>query len=143
MRNLARTPHWAAVSLLLSAVVACSVPHRDYSIDQIRAVEDLEELMDVQATVADPCFDLVEDLADQELSDAHWSRFQDMGTRLQATAARAVEFTMGKDYDRWNDDMSRHAAALVQSAAKRDKAGSFADIKAIQKSCRDCHDQYN
>ena len=99
-------------------------------------------LMHVQATVADPCFDLVDGLGAQKLSDSQWAKLEDMGTRLQATATRAKTFSMGGDFDRYNGDMGAEAARLVTHATGRDRTKALASVGSIRQSCRACHKQY-
>ena len=86
-------------TLCLLFVVACSAPQRDYDADKIAAVKDLDELMHVQATVADPRFKMAKKLSGKELSGNDFEAFIDMGRRLQLTAKRLPEFSRGEE---WN-----------------------------------------
>ena len=130
-----------AVTLVL---VACAAPNRPYDVDQIGTLDNLEDLMDVQATFADPAFDRLDGLGDGELADADWQMFHTMGTRLVATSSRirALGLSQGEDFDAWNNDLGMRAGQLAQAADVRDRANVVANAKAIRAACKACHDKY-
>ena len=130
---------WAAVPLLL---VCCSVPVRDYTVEQIGVVEKLDELMHVQATVADPRFKLAAARAGQDLTDEEWGQFADMGTRLTATVRRIAKFSKGADFDRWNAQLGDQAARLRRLVRERQRDASLQLVGEMRKTCADCHRQF-
>lgn len=126
----------------LALVVACAAPQRDYTIDQIAEVDNLEELMDVQATVADPRFKLARSLEGQDFSDEDWAQFADMATRLQATTERCKKFSPGADFDRWNLDLQQQAIKLTTAVKARNSATSLKLVGGMRKTCAACHRKY-
>ncbi len=140
------TPLRATLALLafstLVTSISCRAPHRDYDTEQINALDDLEQLMDVQATVADPRFDLADELKDRDFTAEDWAAFLDMGTRLQATAAKVASFSEGEDFDRWNTQLGNQARDLVTHIQAKAAPQTLATVHELQATCRACHDKY-
>src|SRR5262245_61089311 len=85
------------ITLVLSPLVAMGCLHkRDLPADQIGKLTKLDELMEVQATLADPQF---KKAGQPSYSDADFATFADVGTRLQVTSARLKEFSKGPGFD--------------------------------------------
>jgi len=136
MRSLKSTFFLAAIALF-----ACATPHRDYPVSLIATVDDMAELMDVQATVSEPRFDLAESLAGaSELTEQDWAAFHDMGTRLVATSARAEHLSPGEIFSRWNGVLGAQAASLVEAATFRDIEQTLLLVTEIDETCEACHD---
>ncbi len=140
----------ARVALLLVPALlltfACIVPVRDYSVDEIASVGSLDELMDVQATVAEPRFDLADERSDGRLTDAEFAEFEDLAVRLAATARRIPEFATGDTadpgfvaYARTLEDQATELGTLVSA---RDGTQVVALALAIETTCKDCHWDY-
>lgn len=129
-------------TLCFALLAGCGAPQRDYTVEQIKTVDNLKELMDVQATVADPCFSLRKKLKNKEISDEQWAKFKDMGVRLQATSKRIAKFSKGDQFDEWNATVGHEAKSLVEYVAKRDNAKAMDSVRTIKQTCKACHAEY-
>ena len=121
---------------------ACAAPTRDYDIAQIEKVDDLVLLMHVQATVADPRFELADRLASDEVSASDFAAFLDMGRRLAATSRRLPAFSMGPGFDTFGTDQLSKARALEKYAGSGDGARTLETALSIKKTCAACHAEY-
>lgn len=121
---------------------ACTAPTRDLNASEIEAITELEELMYVKATVADPCFKLAKGLAERAPTDAEWAAFEDMGARLQVTSRQGLRFSMGPEFDAYLGDLERLAADLEDAASRRDQLQSVGFVGAIKDVCAACHDDF-
>jgi hypothetical protein len=134
---------WAlSIAALLLAASACSAPVRDLDAEAIESLTDLDELMDVNATVADPRFKLAKSLADRTPTESEWAEFIDMGTRLQVTARHAKRFSMGEGFDGFLRQLEGQAKSLEDAARARDKRATVDLAAAIKGTCKACHDEY-
>jgi len=124
------------------AFAACAAPERDMAADEIAALDDFEELMWVKATVADPRFDLAEELEGATLEDDQWAEFADMGRRLQLTSAKGIEFGKGAGFDAYFEQLAEQAAALETAAADRDAQRTLSLALGIKDTCKACHREY-
>ena len=66
---------------------ACAPPHRDVAAADVPKLTSLKELMDVQATIADPQFKKVGDEA--TYTDADYAAFEEVSNRILATSTKA------------------------------------------------------
>ena len=128
--------------ILFAGSLSCSAPKRDYDVEQIAAVKSLKELMRVQATVADPRFKLARKVQGTALTEAQFAEFVDMGSRLQATAARMGAFSMGPGFDAYTNKLASQAAALERAARGHDGPATTGTALAIKKTCAACHGEF-
>lgn len=126
-------------SLAMLAATACAPPHRDYTAAQIQQVGKLDELMDVQATVADPQFKKIDKGA---YDDQDWAGFSDASARLSATSAKIKQFSKGPGFDALADKLHGNAERLGQAAGAKDAKGASDDLAAMKATCKECHTQY-
>ncbi|MHC4958133.1 MAG: cytochrome c [Planctomycetota bacterium] len=129
---------WTLVLLL----AACAPPKRDFDADQIAAVQDLEELMYVQATVADPRFRLARDRKPEELTDSDYAQFLDMGTRLQLTAKRLTEWARSRGFEEYAKEQGARAATVAALARSRDAEGVLRAVLSVRDTCAACHGEF-
>ena len=129
-------------TLCLLFMVACSTPHRDYNADKIAAVKDLDELMHVQRTVADPRFKMARKLSGKELSGNDFEAFIDMGRRLQLTAKRLPEFSQGDGWNGFAKQLGDQASKLEGYARSGEGTNTTQTALAIKKTCAACHGEY-
>ena len=127
---------------LIVSILACAAPKRDYGVDKISNVDDLEELMYVQATVADKRLRLAKRLDPDFVSVEQFAQFADMGKRLAATAKRLPRFSKGENFDRFASELGRKSAQLEEFANARDGRGTVQTALSIEKTCAACHDEY-
>jgi len=124
------------LALAAGAAAAC-VPHRDVPAQDIPKLTSLKELMDVQATVADPQFSKIDDSA--KYADADYAAFTDVSTRIQATSSKAKEFSKGPEFDKLADQLHETAVKLGAAAEAKDAKGSSAALAAMKATCKECH----
>jgi cytochrome c556 len=128
----------AVVTLGLSTLAAC-VPTRDLAPDQIEKLGKLKEVMDVQATVADPEFKKIGRTA---FSDADWAAFADTGNRIQVTSHKIHEFSKGPEFDQLADRLHASAEALSAAAVAKDAAAAPAALADMKATCKTCHSKF-
>jgi cytochrome c556 len=128
--------------VLCAAALSCHAPKRDYDAKQIAAVGNIKELMDVQATVADPRFKLARKLKGKEITDAQFAEFVDMGSRLGATSKRLEYFSKGAGFDKYAKTLGTQAAELEKAARGRNGPATTDTALAIKNTCAACHGEY-
>ncbi|MFT7669296.1 MAG: hypothetical protein ACI8X5_001996 [Planctomycetota bacterium] len=122
---------------------ACAAPHRDYDPQQIEGALTLEELMDVNASVADPLFKLGKKLRDSEITDEHWALFNDMGQRLHLTSLQVkTKFSKGPGFDAYLDELNEQSVELIHASLATDKSRTLDLLVEIKNTCAACHDEY-
>src|SRR5690349_9425564 len=77
---------------------ACAPPTRDVAAADVPKLTNLKEVMDVQATIADPQFKKVGDEA--TYTDADYKAFEEVSNRILATSTKIKEYSKGPDFDR-------------------------------------------
>lgn len=126
----------------LLAALSCTPPTRDYDVEQIRATTELEELMWVQATIADPMFELASELSPGDLGETQRGAFLDMAVRLQASAEVLATLSGLEDFKAYARQMGERAALVEQSVDMQDDAAVLEGTLAIKASCAACHDDF-
>ena len=131
-----------AIPCLFLVLIACSPPKRDYTVEQIKAETDFEQLMYAQATIADPRFKLAGQLDAAKMTKDDFAQFIDMGTRLGAASARLKAFSQGAEFDAFADDQAKKSSDLVKFAQAGDGSKTLKAARSIKKTCAACHAQY-
>lgn len=126
------------VLALFALVVAC-VPKRDLPPAEIEKLGDLEEVMDVQATVADPQFSKI---GQTSFADTDWAAFADAGERLQVTSRKTKQFSKGPEFDAFADRLHAGAEALSAAASQKDAAAADRALASIKATCKACHSKF-
>lgn len=127
-------------ALVLSLFVAAAcVPKRDLPPAEIEKLSSLEEVMDVQATVADPQFGKS---GKASYDDQDWAAFADMGSRLQVTSAKTKQFSKGPEFDALADQLHAKAEALSTAAASKDAKAASDALAQIKATCKACHSKF-
>jgi cytochrome c556 len=127
----------AAVVLALT-VFAC-VPHRDVPANDVPKLTALKDVMDVQATVADP---QMSKAGQASYTDADWTAFADLSTRIQATSTKAKDFSKGPEFDQFADRLNGTAVALGKATEAKDAAGASKALGDMKATCKDCHKRF-
>jgi hypothetical protein len=122
-----------------AAVFGACVPHRDYTPAQIEKLDKLDEVMDVQATIADPQF---KKIGQSSYTDADWNAFADLANRLQVTTRKIHQFSKGPEFDRLADQLHAKAEKLAAVASARDAAGASETLSAMKSTCKECHSKF-
>lgn len=125
----------AAVLVLASACV----PKRDLPPEEINKLGDLEKVMDVQATVADPQFSKI---GGASYTDADWTAFADVGSRLQVTSVKTKDFSKGPEFDTFADQLHAGAQTLSTAAAAKDPKAASDALASIKATCKACHSKF-
>jgi cytochrome c556 len=125
-------------ALALFLLLAC-VPKRDLPPDEIRKLSDLEHVMHVQATIADPQF---KKIGEQSYTEQDWAAFADVGARLQVTSDKAKEFSKGPEYDALADQLHAHAESLAAAASAKDARAASDSLSQIKATCKTCHSKF-
>ncbi len=123
-------------ALVLAALAACKPPHRDVPAKDVPSLNKLDEVMDVQATVADPWF------GKKEFGEGDWAKLTDVSERIQATSARTKAFSRGAGFDALADRLGETAKQLGDAAGKKDAAGSADALAAMKATCKECHSKF-
>jgi hypothetical protein len=126
------------LSILLLIASAC-VPHRDLPPDQIDKLGALDDVMDVQATVADPQF---KKAGQETYAEADWTAFADVGNRIQATSRKIHQFSKGPEFDAFADRLHGNAESLSKAAAAKDAKGASEALVAMKTTCKECHAKF-
>jgi hypothetical protein len=119
-------------------LVAC-VPHRDLPPAQIEALGKLDDVMDVQATIADPQFKKIGGAA---YTPEDFAAFADVGARIQVTSHKILEFSKGPEFDGFATRLHGNAEALAQAAAAKDGAAASTALAAMKATCKACHSKF-
>ena len=140
---MSKASFFSLVSLVVacsgSALVACGPPHRDVAAADVPKLKSLEELMDVQATIADPQMNKA---GAASYTDGDYASFIDVSDRIQATSLKAKEFTMGPEFDQFADKLKETAASLGKAASAKDAKASSDSLLAMKATCKSCHSKF-
>jgi hypothetical protein len=140
MRSTARSVHFVFAFVLggCAALAAAScVPHRDVPAQDVPKLTSLKDLMDVQATIADPQFSKIGDSA--KYADADYAAFAEVSNRILATSTKAKEFTKGPEFDKFADRLHGTAETLAKAASAKDAKASSDALAAMKQTCKECH----
>lgn len=124
---------------LAGLAAACGPPQRDVSAADVPKLTSLKDLMDSQATVADP---QMKKAGNATYADTDYAAFGELSTRIQATSSKAKEFTKGPDFDKLADQLHETAAKLGTAAAAKDAKGSSDALAAMKATCKECHTKF-
>jgi cytochrome c556 len=131
-----------AGAVLIALLAACSPPERDYEEERILQVKDLEELMYVQATVADRRFRLARRVDPQHVTKAQFAEFEDMGRRLRASAQVLPKFSRGPGFDAYAKQLDARSRELERAAKAQDGKAVVDLAGQIKQVCAACHDEF-
>jgi hypothetical protein len=131
-----------ACTVLFAALGACSPPKRDYDEEHILQVTDLEELMYVQATVADRRFRLARRVDPEKMTSAQFAEFEDMGRRLQASTRVLPKFSKGPGFDAYIKQLDARSRELERAAKARDGQATVDLAGQVKQVCAACHDEF-
>jgi cytochrome c556 len=126
------------LALVVLAAAGC-FPKRDLPADQIGKLTKLAEIMDVQATIADPQF---KKIGQASYTDADFTSFADVGARIQATSLRIKEFSKGPGFDELAVQLNTQAKALADAAQAKDAAAASKAMSEMKATCKTCHQKF-
>jgi hypothetical protein len=125
-------------ALFLVPLVAC-LPKRDLPPDQIQKLGTLAEVMQVQATIADPQFKKIDSAS---FGNDDWIAFNDLGSRIQVTSEKARQFSKGPDFDKLAERLGQTGAELVDATQARNVAGVNQALAEMRVICKTCHAKF-
>lgn len=126
------------IALACSLACAC-VPKRNLPLEAIPKLTKLEDVMDVQSTIADPQF---KKIGAASYSDADYAAFADAGARLQASALKIKDFSKGPGFDALAVQLHDQAKSLADAAAAKNASAASAALAAMKATCKECHSKY-
>ncbi|MDB4946255.1 MAG: hypothetical protein JWP97_5789 [Labilithrix sp.] len=129
----------ASSLVALTLAAAACTPHKDVPAADIPKLTSLEDLMAVQATVADP---QMKKAGQPTFSDADYAAFADVSSRIQATSAKAKDWSKGPEFDRFADQLHETAVKLGTAAGSKDAKGSSDALGAMKATCKACHSKF-
>ena len=122
-----------------SALAACGPPVKNTPMADIPKIATLAEVMDNQATVADPQFAKRDQAT---FTDADYAGFTEMSQRISALSTKIKDFTKGPEFNAFADKLHEHAEALGKAAEAKDAAKSGAILKDMKATCKECHSKF-
>ncbi len=125
--------------ILCASLAACAPPKRDLQVDEINKLGKLSEVMDTQATLADPQFKKRDQAS---FTDAELATMADVGTRLQATSTKVKQFSKGPGFDDFAMQVNARAQDLVTAAQNKDAAAVRKALTEMKAACKGCHSKY-
>jgi hypothetical protein len=131
--------HGFCLAAAAAALLHCGPPIRNTPIDDIPKIKSLDELMDNQATTADP---QMRKAAQTSFGDDDWPAFAQASKRIQATSLKIPEFSKGPEFDHFAHELNVQAKALGDAAAAKDAAAASAALTGMKAACKQCHSKF-
>lgn len=132
----------AAVALIVSVTACVPAPKKAYSPAEVQGLDDITEVMRVNAHTMDPLF-AMEDQA--QFDDATFARFTEASATIRSTGAALQKPAIAKSFPEGFVTFARtletEAGKLGTAAEARDGAAAGAAIRGIHQTCRGCHDE--
>lgn len=128
-----------ALSFFSLVAAACGPPKRDVAAADVPKLASLEEVMDAQATIADP---EMKKAGNATYADADYAAFAEVSNRISATSTKAKDFTKGPGFDKLADQLHETAVKLGTAAAAKDARGSSDALAAMKATCKECHSKF-
>jgi cytochrome c556 len=129
----------AALVVSAAAAVSCGPPIMNTPVGDIAKLKTIEEVMDNQATTADPQF---KKAGADKYSDEDYAAFATASERLKATSLKTKEFSKGPDFDALAMRLNEKAEALGKAAAAKDAAASSTALTEMKATCKECHSKF-
>jgi hypothetical protein len=135
--------HALPLGLLLALVAACvPAPKKAYTPDEARKLEDLSELMRINAKMMDPLF-AIEDA--ESYTEAQYDQMTEAAALTEATS-EAVKtkhaLTRSPAFASYADIMNAKSKELAAASEAREAEAAGAAIRGIHEACRGCHSEF-
>jgi len=134
-----------AVCLPLAAALAACVPapKRAYSAEETSKLDDITEVMRVNAATMDPLFSYEEPT---KFDDKSFATLPAAAAQMKATGTALQDARIAHGFAKGFVDHAKDLAAggdkLRVAAEKKDRAAASAAIREIHQTCRDCHSEF-
>lgn len=129
----------AVVASSAGALVACGPPIKNTPIPEIASLPSLEDVMDNQATAADPQF---KKIGAESFTDADYAAFSQAADRLLATSLKTKDFSKGPEFDALAMRLHDKAEALQKAAAAKDAKAADTALTEMKATCKECHSKF-
>lgn len=131
-----------ALVLMGGAVSCLPKPKQDYSNEQLKQVDSLEEVMRVQAATMDPQFSKI---GNTKFTDAEFAALVSAGQRIQTSSevVRTKHSTKRPaSFAAFAEQLGKYAGELSAAAEAKDAARSSAALQQMRDTCRACHKEH-
>ena len=131
-----------AASTIAAALplASCGPPVMNTPVNDIPKLATLEEVMDNQATTADPQFKKIGE--ESSYTDADYQAFTAASERITATSQKIKDFSKGPEFDALATRLGENAKALGEAAQRKDAAGSSGALASMKATCKECHSKF-
>jgi cytochrome c556 len=130
---------WLVAGLAAAALLACGPPKNYTPVEGIAKITSLAELMDVQATAADPQFGKA---SQESFSDAEFTALAETGAKIDATSKHLKSFSKGAEFDALGVKLNEQANGLSKAAEAKDAAGARKALTEMKATCKECHSKF-
>jgi cytochrome c556 len=127
--------------LLLCGTACLPKPKQNYTNDQLKQIDSLEEVMRVQAATMDPQFGKI----GSKFSDADYAVLLTAGQRMQASAETVREKFSAKrppSFASFAEQLGKYAGELQAAAEAKDAGRASAALQQMRDTCRACHKEH-
>jgi hypothetical protein len=125
---------------VLALLAGCvGAPKKNYQADEIKQIDDLEEVMKAQAKYMDPLFKKRDQAS---FTDAEFGQMTDAGRMIQATSATARDRFAGghkPSFVSFAGTLNTQAGDLVGAAEAKDATKSRTTLSSMKETCASCH----
>ncbi len=131
--------YFALSALGFALAFGCAPPKLSTPIADIPKLKTLAEVMDNQATVADPQF---KKIGQASYGDEDFTAFAEVGERIQATSTKIKDFAKEKGGQQFEDlanQLNAHAKELAAAAGAKDSAAAGKALADMKSTCKTCH----
>jgi len=129
----------AALALATLASLHCGAPVKNTPVADIPKLTSLEDVMDNQATVADP---QMKKAGQASYTDEDWAAFADLSTRIQATSLKIKDFSKGPEFDALAMQLNAKAKAIGDATASKNVAAASTALAEMKATCKACHSKF-
>lgn len=129
--------------LLAGATVGClPKPKQDYSNEQLKQLDSLEEVMRVQAATMDPQFAKI---GNTKFTDPEFAALVSAGQRLQTSSEVVRTKHSAKrppSFAAFAEQLGKYAGELSAAAEAKDASRASAALQQMRDTCRACHKEH-
>jgi len=126
----------SAAAFAVLGLVSCGPPKNNVPLEDIPKIAKLKDLMDAQATFADPQF---KKIGKAPYGDADFASFADTGKKIDATSTKLKDFSMGGTFDELAARLNEKARALEAAGEAKDAAAAEKALTEMKATCKECH----
>jgi cytochrome c556 len=130
------------LALAIVATACVPAPKKAYTPDEAQKLDELDEIMHVNAATMDPLWGLEDGSG---IDEATFAKLKDAAAMAKATSTATKEkiapaFPAG--FAKHADDMGAGADKLASAADAKDAKAAGAAIASIHAACKGCHSEF-